>query len=140
MCRYRAPDNGQVRRHNVLVLRRKKPGSPEEPPSGIEAPDKVDFVAIPADESSIDLHIAQNVEWDGSDRVLNLLQQKIHNYVSFALDGHMARVYPEHAERPWRIVLDCQSEPDARTAEVLRRLADPVAKYGGTLVVQPVSR
>ena len=59
----------------ALVLGRKKTDTkPVEPPSGIEAPDKIDFIALPPDESSIDLHIAQNVEWDGSDRVLTLLQ------------------------------------------------------------------
>jgi hypothetical protein len=117
------------------VLGRKKKGATDaEAPSGIEAPTKIDFVAVPADESSIDLHIAQNVEWDGSDRVLMLLQEKIHNYVGYAADGQLAAAYPEHAGLPWRIVIDCQTPPDQRTAEMLDALVDPIANYGGTLI------
>jgi len=123
-----------------VLGRQKKHDERAEPPSGIEAPEKIDFVALPPDESSIDLHIAQNVEWDGSDRVLTLLQQKIPNYVGFAVDGQLAAAYAEYAELPWRIVVDCQTTPDPRTAQMLDAMVDPVAKYGGELVRKPVGQ
>lgn len=116
-----------------MLGRRKKDA---EPPSGIESPDQIDFVSLPPSKSSIDMHIAQNVEWDGSDRIVMLLQEKVHSYVSFALDGQLAATYPELAHLPWRIVLDCQSEPDPLTADVLAKLVEPIAHYGGSLVVR----
>jgi hypothetical protein len=123
-----------------MLGRRKKQSETSEAPSGIEAPNKIDFIAVAPDRSSIDLHIAQNVEWDGSDRVLTLLQEKIHNYVGFAVDGQLAASYSEHAGLPWRVVIDCQTEPDPRTSEMLDALEAPIAKYGGTLVRRPPGR
>ncbi|MEO7555606.1 MAG: DUF6572 domain-containing protein [Acidimicrobiales bacterium] len=127
-------------RHPVQVLgRRKKEAEAAEAaelPSGIETPDKIDLVALPPDESSVDLYIVQNVEWNGSDRRLNLLQEKIQNYVGFAVYGQLAATYPEHVATPWRIVIDCQTPPDSATAAVLDELVAPIARYGGALIVR----
>ena len=41
---------------------------------------------------------------------------------------------PDHAGLPWRIVIDCQTEPDPRTAARLDALVQPVAKYCGAVL------
>ncbi len=102
---------------------------------GIEATDVIDLVTLSRDESTIDLHIVQDIVWDGSDHVIESLQQKVHNYVSFAAEGRLAGKYTEQAHLPWRIVVDCQTDPDNRTAELLKHLEEPVAKHGGELVI-----
>ena len=68
-------------------------------------PGKVDLVSIPKSGSVVDLHIVQDNAWIGSDDQLTTLQQKINNYVSFAVDGALLANYPETAGLPWRIVI-----------------------------------
>ena len=53
--------------------------------------------------------------WDGSaDRVLQL-QEKINNYLSFALDGQLERQHPGSVGKPIRLQLDCVGPPDPET-------------------------
>ena len=65
------------------------------------------------------------------------MQEKIHAYVGFAVDGQIAELYPELASMPWRIVIRCLSgRPDVRTADVLARTIEPVRGHGGDLEVR----
>ncbi len=99
-------------------------------------PGKVDLVSVSPEGTTVNLYIVQSDAWSGSDEQLQTLQQKIHNYVSFALDGPMVEHYPETAELSWRIVIDSQlGPPDSRTSSVLDQVAGAVRRYGGELVV-----
>jgi len=73
-----------------------------EEPVGIENPSKLDLVSTSPDESTVLLHIVQAQEWDGSTRLLPPLHEKCKNYVAFACDGQLARMYPEYALLPWQ--------------------------------------
>jgi hypothetical protein len=74
-------------------------------------------------------------QWDGSaDRVLQL-QEKVNNYLSFALDGQMARQYPESAGKPIRLQLDCVAEPDADSARFLELAREKLKPDGIRLIV-----
>jgi hypothetical protein len=75
-------------------------GSDREELYGVENPSKVDAVVLPADGGRIALVIAQSCEWDGSDRLFSLLQQKIHNHVGFATYGQLAKAFPDVARLP----------------------------------------
>jgi hypothetical protein len=99
-------------------------------------PGKVDLVSIPKSRSVVDLHIVQDTPWIGSDDQITTLQQKINNYVSFALDGALEDNYPETAGLPWRIVIvSREGQPDSRTSFVLDQITSAVRQYGGELVV-----
>jgi hypothetical protein len=99
-------------------------------------PGKVDLVSIPKSGSVVDLHIVQDNAWIGSDDQLTTLQQKINNYVSFAVDGALLANYPETAGLPWRIVIvSREGQPDPRTSFVLDQITSAVRQYGGELVV-----
>lgn len=66
-----------------------------------------------------------------------LLQEKIHSYVAFAVDGQMSATYPETDGLPWRItIMSRVGQPDERTAELLRQTVDRVRGYRGDLLVQ----
>jgi hypothetical protein len=87
------------------------------------------------DDGLLTVHLVQSWEWDGSDHLLLLLQEKLFNYLAFIADGELARMHPGQASR-WRVAVDCQSEPDARTQELLRTAADQFTTLGGSLVVR----
>lgn len=96
----------------------------------------VDVVSLSADETIVELHIVSDAPWTGSDDQITSLQQKIHNYVAFAVDGQLAATYPDVAGLPWQIVIRCLSgAPDPRTADVLDRTREPVQQHGGDLKV-----
>ncbi len=101
-------------------------------------PTKVDLVGSAPDGTTAELYIVADAPWSGSDAQIRSLQDKIHAYVAFAVDGQMAQLYPELASMPWRIVIRCLSgRPDVRTADVLSRTIAPVRGYGGDLEVRP---
>jgi len=103
---------------------------------GLFDPAKVDVVGVSAD-GTVELFIVQDRPWTGTDAQLGSLQQKIHNYVSYALDGAMVSSYPEVAGTSWRIVIHSHvGEPDNRTTIMLEALREPRLGYGASLVVR----
>jgi hypothetical protein len=99
---------------------------------------KIDAVAVTPDEEAVLLYIFEREGWTGTDEQLISLQEKIHAYVGYAVDGQMTRDYPDAARLPWRIVIESQAgPPDRRSAEMIDRLADPVRRYGGDLSKAP---
>ncbi len=116
-----------------LFPRRKQPAP--QPPSSLFDPTTVDLVASTR-SGDARLYIVRDQQWTGSDPEIRSLQEKIHNYVGFALDGGMVALYPELTAQPWAIVIDTYTgRPDARTIDVLQRTGDVVRQYGGELVL-----
>ncbi len=105
-------------------------------PHGLNEPETVDMVALSPDDSHIELIMIQTGNWDGSTGLLLRLQEKWQNYMGYALYGSLRRAYPDYADLPWRIVLECRSEPDAKTKEFLIRAHEVTKKEGGELVVR----
>lgn len=98
-------------------------------PSGILDPGAIDDVTVDAD-GRLTLHVIQTCEWDRSDHLLLLLQEKLFNYLSYVADGELARTHPGQASR-WWVALDCSSAPDARTLALLRDAERQFTALGG---------
>ena len=119
-----------------MKLRRR--GTRDTASDGLFDPSKVDIVAAAPDGTTAELYIVADAPWTGSDAQIRSMQDKIHAYVGFAVDGNMAQLYPELASMRWRIVIRCLSgPPDVRTTDVLARTVEPVRGYGGDLEVRP---
>jgi hypothetical protein len=100
---------------------------------GILNPGAIDDITSD-DDGFVTLHLVQTCEWDGSDDLLLLLQEKLFNYLAFIADGELARM---HSGQPrWRVAVDCASEPDARTQLLLRQAAEQFTTLGGSLEVR----
>jgi hypothetical protein len=67
--------------------------------------------------------------WDHSDERILQLQTKIHNYVSFALDGQFAETYPDFVGKPLMIALRCDFEPDKAMSELLADMGRRLQPY-----------
>lgn len=103
-------------------------------PERLFDPSQVDVVALSPDGRSVELFIVQDAPWAGSDAQIQSLQEKVNNYVSYAVDGGLTSDYPDVEGLPWRIVVHAQSgPPDDRTATVLQSLPDRLQPYGGNL-------
>lgn len=95
-------------------------------PSGILDPGAIDSIETGAD-GVVELHIAQSAEWDGTDHLLLLTQEKLYNYLAYIADNEIA-----HS----RVVLDCTSEPDRRTRDLLDRADRELHKLGSSLLIR----
>jgi hypothetical protein len=105
----------------------------QDEPRGILNPGAIDDITRDA-QGAVTLHVVQTTEWDGSDHLLLLVQEKLFNYLTFVADGELARTVPGQLSR-WGVRVDCTSAPDARTAELLRTAAGEFEKLGGSLTV-----
>jgi uncharacterized protein DUF6572 len=67
---------------------------------------------------------------------LDVLQQRVHDYVGFAVDGQLAVAYPEVVGQPISIQIDVPSEPVGDLASYLAAIRPRLAAYGlGLLIV-----
>lgn len=97
----------------------------------------VDVVALTPDGTTVELYVVADAPWTGSDSQIRSLQDKLHAYVGFACDGQLAASYPDAADKPWRIVVNCRSgPPDRRTSDLLDRTIAPIRRYGGDLEIR----
>ena len=111
-----------------------QPTSPAKPDSpGISGRETVDLVAISPAGTVAQVVIVLSDGWVDSDDGLAVLQDKVGTTVSFAVDGHMLRQYPELEGMPWEIVIDSHVDPGPRTAVYVEQVAPRVANYGGSL-------
>lgn len=103
--------------------------------SGERNPGTVDLVTYDSKSGEYVLIMTEDREWDGSaDRVVEL-QEKLNNYLSFALDGQMARQYPESVGKPLRLQLDCVRLPDPDTSRFIEIVREKLRPDGIRFVV-----
>jgi hypothetical protein len=114
---------------------RKRPSAPES----LFDPQKIDLVAQDRDGSAT-LYAVADLAWSGSEAETASLEQKLVNYVEFALGGQMHEQYPELRDAPWRIVVDTYvGPPGAECWERLSALGDAIRERGGDLIVRELA-
>ena len=106
------------------------------PGRGLEHPGVIDRLAHDPKRDEAVLTIAASLPWDGSDRQLFLLQEKLNAYLSFALDGEMAEEFPELAAKPLRIEIDSIHYPDPAAVALLDQVRQQIGLQGITLEVR----
>lgn len=75
-------------------------------------PRVVDLVTDDPATGEVVLVMLERRPWQGEAQ-LRELEAKFNAYLEYVLGGHLARQYPEHAERPVRFQLDCIENPRA---------------------------
>ena len=102
----------------------------------VENPSVVDLVAHEPKVGQVALVIVEQRPWDSSRERLLQLQEKIHNYVSYALDGQFAKMYPDLVGKPVTIALSCFAKPDAVTMQFLDEMKGRLHNYNIGLEVR----
>jgi len=86
------------------------------------------------------LYVVQDQPWSGSDAETRSLEQKLRNYVTFARDGQMHKMYPKLRGQEWRIVIDTYvGPPDAKCWARLSTLGDEIRDLGGDLILHELT-
>jgi Family of unknown function (DUF6572) len=107
--------------------------------AGIAYPDVIDLVTEEPDGEWA-LIVVEEGDWTGSQDQLKRLQEKLNNYLKFALDGEMARLHPESKGKKVRIQLDLYSPPDPKTMRFIKRLEEAISAEGLRLTVNVIRR
>jgi len=102
--------------------------------AGIEDPGVIDLITR-APDGAVALIISHDRPWTDSDDEVDLLVEKINNYAAYALDEGLVSTYPESANRPKRIQVDCLSDPTPKIADVLAKSDAALAEYSIRLTV-----
>jgi hypothetical protein len=102
--------------------------------SGVEDPGTVDLITVDAN-GTYRLIMIETRPWDPSSERLTQLSIKVHNYVSFALDGDLTRTYPEAEGMAVGLQLDCVGAPDAQTQAFIDKLNKRLVTHGLALEV-----
>jgi hypothetical protein len=97
--------------------------------AGVRDPNTVDLVTK-TPEGQYVLIMVEDRQWDGTNERIVERQTKIHNYVSFALDGQLAQIYPESKGHAVAIQLDCVAGPDASTRDYIDQMRLQLIGYG----------
>jgi hypothetical protein len=92
--------------------------------NGLENPGVLDAFAHDTREDKLVLAMYEIRPWQGEDRQLLQLQEKLNAYLSFVLDGEMADAFPQLADKPLEIQLRTLNEPDPRAWDLIRRIRE----------------
>lgn len=87
----------------------------------------IDQLTHDAKSGLVTLLMVEPRPWDGSERRLFQLQEKLNAYASFALDGELAEAYPALAGLPLAIVLESTTYPDEATIDLLEKVRNQLA-------------
>jgi uncharacterized protein (DUF58 family) len=73
--------------------------------------------------------------WRNSPEQVAQLRAKINNYAMFAFDEGLIRAYPEAANKPLRVQLDCVETPTGEAAELVALAAERLGEHRIRFVV-----
>lgn len=79
--------------------------------SGLDQPEQIDEVILDEETDEIVLVIKALQPWDDASAIIMQLQEKISQYLRFALAGQLAEEFPQHKDRAVRLQLDCTELP-----------------------------
>ncbi len=81
---------------------------------GVHNPNVIDLVSLDAEANEVVLVMLEERPWGTVSNQLEQLDDKYNSYVSYVLHGHLAKQYPQYADKAVRIQLDCASPPGSQ--------------------------
>jgi len=106
--------------------------------TGVENPTVIDFVGYNPQTDKVTLAMIEERNWDGSEEQLRQLQEKINNYLSFVLDGQLARAYADYKHKKVVFQLNCSFPPDAHTLTFLEQVKNARVQYDIEWVIKVI--
>ncbi len=81
---------------------------------GVHNPHVIDLISLDPEANEVVLLMLEERPWGTVPNQLEQLDDKYDSYVSYVLDGHLAKQYPQYADKAVRIQLDCASPPGSQ--------------------------
>ena len=80
-------------------------------PRGVHNPRVIDLITPDPSSGEVVLVMVEERPWQSDPEQMRQLEAKFNSYLEYALGGHLAKQYPEYAERPVRFQLECAENP-----------------------------
>jgi len=103
-------------------------GAPEA--RGVHNPKVVDLVRLDTERDEVELQILEERAWGSDPEQLRQLEAKFNSYLSYVLDGHLVKQYPEYEGKPVRVALHCATTPGANERAMLTAMGNFAAGEG----------
>jgi hypothetical protein len=89
----------------------------------------IDLITERPSDGAFVLVLVEEGPWELSqtESQLRRIQDRLYDCVDAAVDGHVARLYPESRMRPFVIRLDCYDTPDQPARDFVARFAEAIA-------------
>jgi hypothetical protein len=97
--------------------------------AGIHQTETIDVVAKAADGSYL-LVMIETRPWGSDPAQTEQLQAKINTYAQFALDGALIRHYPDAANKPIAIQLDCATPAPRDVTSIVDHAKQQLQRFG----------
>ncbi len=104
------------------MSRSERPASevePEREARGVHNPRVVDLIRLDPESDEVVLLMLEERAWGTVPDQLRQLEVKFNSYLSYVLDGHMVKQYPQYKSKRVRFQLDCATPPGQREQAML---------------------
>ncbi len=102
-------------------------------------PRVVDLITSDEATGEVVLVMIEERPWGSEPEQLRQLEAKFNAYLEYVLGGHMAKQYPDYAERPVRIQLDCAENPKGEDGAFFNAMSNFAAGEGIRWLLRVVS-
>ena len=92
-------------------------GDPE--PRGIHNDRVVDLIRLDSESDEVVLLMLEERAWGTVPEQLRQLEAKFNSYLSYVLDGHLVKQYPQYQSKRVRFLLDCATPPGQQEQAML---------------------
>ena len=99
-------------------------------PKGIEHAGIIDFLGFDQTSGEVLLKMVETRPWTPGSPQLFQLQEKLNAYHSFILDGEMREAYPQFAQTPVRLRLECATPPGEEETAFLQHVYEQTMLQG----------
>ena len=101
---------------------------------GVDNPRVIDLVTRDETTGEVVLVMIEERPWQGEAQ-LREVEAKFNAYSEYVMGGHLAKQYPQYAELPVRIQLDCAENPRAEDRAFFTAMSNFAAAESIRLVV-----
>ncbi len=108
-------------------------------PKGIEHAGVIDFLGFDQTSGEVLLTMVELRPWTPGSPQLFQLQEKLNAYLSFILDGEMLDSYPQFAQKPVRLRLECATPPSEDETAFLQHVYEQTHLQGIVFEVDVVA-
>jgi len=105
---------------------------------GMHNPQVVDLITPDEATGEVVLVMLEERPWNSVPDHLRQVEAKFNAYLEYVLGGHMAKQYPQYAERSVRLQIDCVENPPAKDGAFFNAMSNFAAGEGIRLVVSVV--
>ncbi len=92
---------------------------PQRESRGVDNPRVVDLIRLDPESGEVVLLMLEERAWGTVPDQLRQLEVKFNSYLSYVLDGHMVKQYPQYESKRVRFQLDCATPPGQREQAIL---------------------